>query len=58
MKLFLALLFIVGGYYAGLMKLSDLAFQQLTTINQTYANVSAASDEWSQGNTSVPLTGN
>jgi hypothetical protein len=58
MKLFVALLLIAGGYYLGLCKMTDMALGQLTSINQTYTNVSAASEAWSQGDTSVSLTGN
>lgn len=57
MKLFLALLFIVGGYYVGLMKLTDLALSQMQGINQQTQNVAAAADEWQQGNATVSLTG-
>jgi hypothetical protein len=56
MRLFLALLFIVGGYYVGLMKLSDLALGQLDAINQTYQHVAVTADEWQQGNTSTSFT--
>jgi hypothetical protein len=55
MKLFLALLFIVGGYYAGLMKLSDLAFGQLDAINQQYQHVAGVADQWQQGNTTASI---
>jgi hypothetical protein len=57
MRLFLALLFVVGGYYIGLMKLSDVTLGQVQSLNQQYQNVAAAADEWQQGNTTVSLTG-
>lgn len=58
MRLFLALLVLVAGYYVSLCGMTDLAIEQLTSISQTYANVSAASEAWSEGDTTSSLTGN
>ena len=56
MKLFLALLLLVGGYYLALCQLTNLTVGQLAGIQHANASVAATADEWQQGNTAQSFT--
>lgn len=55
MKLFLALLLIVGGYYVAMLGMSNLAMQQVNGVQKHYQAVAAYTDQLEQGNPSATL---
>lgn len=56
MKLFLALVFLVGSYLAFLFHTTDIVLGQITHLNNTYQYVANNADDIAAGRTSVTKT--
>lgn len=57
MKLFVALLLVVGGYYLALCQMTDMTMGQLTAITRQYESAAATADNWQTGDTSASFVG-